>query len=112
MDRLIFPPVSEPQDGEYYLLHHWLMLVKETIPHVRSEYAWPIWYVVKPLTNEYDQIEGWEIVRRDICPRCGKRVQPEDLGAEGDWWTIPHVYCRETWQKTGWQLSLPAEADN
>jgi hypothetical protein len=66
------------------------------------EYACPAWYVARPVLDD-GYIEGWDVVRRDVCPVCGRQVRPEDLAAEGDRWKIPHGYCRDTWQEAGWQ---------
>ena len=100
--QLSLPPMSALQEGdaEAYLLHHWV--TAETKPYL-GEQAWPVWYVVRPVADEHGRVGEWEVVRRDICPRCNKPTRPEDLVAEGEGWDVPHGYCRDVWQKTGWQ---------
>jgi hypothetical protein len=94
------PPRAELAEGEYYLLHRWLVDPDETY---RSASAWPVWLVVQPVTDPESRVTGWEVVRRDVCPRCARRVRPEDLAAEGEPHRIPHAGCRKVWERTGWR---------
>lgn len=77
--QIRLPPIHALQEGAYYLLHHWVMVETE---HYRDRQAWPVWYVVRPVTGEHGRIEEWDVLRRDICPRCRKPVYPEDGSAE------------------------------
>jgi hypothetical protein len=100
----VLPDVRNLQEEERYLLHHWLTMVPDN-PYDGYETALPVWYVVTPLLSDR-YLTGWKVVRKDICPRCGDPVSPEDvaLGEGGrSRWDIPHGYCRETWEKTGWR---------
>ena len=94
------PPISALQEDEYYLLHHWAVAEAE---HCRDRQAWPVWYVVRPVVDERGHVDGWDLVRRDICPKCNQPVQPDDLAAEKNQWDIPHGSCRDVWGKTGWR---------
>lgn len=98
----VLPDVRKLQQEERYLLHHWLTLTPDGPDH-SYELALPVWYVVAPLVAAH-RLTGWRVVRRDLCPRCGERVAPEDIaaGADGRRWDLPHGYCREIWEKTGW----------
>jgi hypothetical protein len=62
--------------------------------------------VVTPVIEDH-YLTGWKVVRKDICPQCGDPVSPEDIAASAEShipWDLPHSSCRETWEKTGWQL--------
>jgi hypothetical protein len=95
------PPISGLREGEYYLLHRWAT-AWDSGRDYSFEYACPVWYVVRPVLDD-GYVEGWDVVRRDVCPVCGGQVRPGDVNAEGDRWKMPHGYCRETWQAVGWQ---------
>lgn len=99
----VLPDVQALQNRERYLLHHWLTLAPDG-PSNSYELALPVWYVVVPVLKER-YLTGWRVMRRDICPRCGETVTPEDIAAiaaNSRRWDTPHGYCRETWEKTGW----------
>ncbi len=101
----VLPDARNLRKEERYLLHHWLTMAPGS-PYDGYESALPVWYVVTPLLDDRYLAE-WKVVRKDICPRCSDPVSPEDIAAsEGgrSRWDIPHGYCRETWEKTGWQL--------
>ncbi|MBN1318454.1 MAG: hypothetical protein JXA42_23440, partial [Anaerolineales bacterium] len=98
--RAYLPPMSALREGEYYLLHHWLTA---EMKQYRELQVWPDWYVVRPVTDEHGRIEEWDIVRRDICPQCSRPVMPEDLAEEGEGLDIPHSFCRDVWERTGWR---------
>jgi hypothetical protein len=85
------PPLTQLGEGERYLLHHWL------IHHGTSGFgsAWPVWYVVRPEIED-NRLVGWQVVRRDVCPRCGHRVIP---GQPND----HHSYCQTLWSETSWE---------
>jgi len=96
------PPVSALEEGEHYLLHHWV-LTKTPSRWGESESAWPVWYVVRPgLDESARHIAGWAVVRKDICPACARRASPGDLLVTGEKWQVPHGLCRDVWA-AGWQ---------
>ena len=100
----ILPDVRDLKEGERYLLHHWLTMAPDN-PSGGYEIALPVWYVVTPLLSDH-YLTGWQVERKDICPRCAKPVSPEELTpGEGDLsrWDIPHGLCREVWEKTSWR---------
>lgn len=120
------PPLSalDVAQDQRYMLHHWLTYTtKEEHPPA----AYPVWLVVKPIlgqpiTHGGAPIEGWEVVRRDICPVCCRPVSPEEmmlqvkLGALGipfdneTSWHLPHGgNCRKVWEKGGWKPYLAAK---
>ncbi len=104
----VLPDVRNLQHQERYLLHHWLTLAPDG-PFHSYELALPVWYVVAPVVEER-RLTGWRVVRRDICPRCGEAVTPENIATAADGrqhWDTPHGYCRETWEKTGWLPPVP-----
>ena len=94
------PPLPALHEGAYYLLHHW---VTAETRHDRDRQAWPVWYVVRPVTDVHGHVDGWDVVRRDICPKCSNPVKSDDLIAGKNRWDTPHGYCRDVWQKTGWR---------
>lgn len=102
-----FPPISELQPGERYLLHHWLSLNKD-------DCFLPVWYVVRPEVESQlsQRWNGLNVVRKDICPVCGKRVTPDqlDAGQYSDKFEDPHGWCREKWNQIQWQPSLAPTA--
>jgi hypothetical protein len=88
-----FPPLSELGPGEQYMLHHWLL--QPGTPDSTHSMAHPAWYVVKAVLQA-GRLETWQVVRKDICPACGRRVLP---GQEQE----KHARCQEVWAETGWQ---------
>jgi hypothetical protein len=101
------PPVSCLQDGEYYMLHHWLTECDDR--GQRATCAWPIWYVVKPVprVDDLNHVEEWQVVRGDVCPVCGHQVAEETLAQVDE---PSHAGCRGVWDKTSWQpVSSEAE---
>ncbi len=110
----------DQEAGERYLLHHWLVTYDDEF-HYYS--AWPVWYVVKPVLGQERHntrpIEGWKIVRQDICPCCTTAVTPVDMGAnvkavakdiKPDWrnkWG--HDHCRKIWRAGKWKIFLEAQ---
>jgi hypothetical protein len=101
----VLPDVRRLVGEERYLVHHWLTMPPES-PSGGIEIALPAWYVVLPVLGDR-YLTGWKVVRKDICPHCGDPVSPEDIAAGEDGrhrWDIPHGYCRESWEKTGWSL--------
>ncbi len=92
------PLISSLAEDEQYLLHHWLL------EHgTEATLAWPIWYVVKADVTPDGHHQGWQVVRKDVCPSCGRPALP-GVPAGKD----PHRFCREFWEKIGWEP--PAEA--
>lgn len=98
--QLRLPPMAALPEGAYYLLHHWAVTGTE---RRRDRRAWPVWYVVRPVIDEQGHVDGWDVVRRDLCPRCSRPVEPDDLSAEENRWDLPHANCREVWGETGWR---------
>jgi hypothetical protein len=85
------PPLSQLGDEEHYLLHHWLTARGDSECTYSS--AWPVWYVVQAIIKGH-MLESWEVVRKDLCPRCDHQVLPDKQEA--------HRYCQELWEETGW----------
>jgi hypothetical protein len=105
MFEAVLPDICNLQEGEHYLLHHWLTM-RSGNPPDSFETALPVWYVVTPVIED-GYLSGWTVVRKDICPWCGEAVSPEDVAANQQGrnrWDIPHGNCREIWEKTGWRL--------
>jgi hypothetical protein len=88
------PASSLLGEGEKYLLHHWLLLHPD--PKGNYQAACPAWYVVKPIYRDH-YLDGWEVVGKDICPRCLRRVRADAPDAHQD--------CRAFWEKMGWAPS-------
>ncbi len=106
------PDMTELGEEERYLLHHWLL----TKDDGSLETAWPVWYAVKPILGEEQKhtqlcpIEGWEVIRKDICPCCTRPVTGKDMTANAlnalRGKTISrsqHQHCRKVWEESGWQ---------
>lgn len=104
------PPIEALGEGERYLLHHWLAVEKRSSVE-RYQLGLPVWYVVKPVIQER-QITGWNVVRRDICPVCGKKFLPEHAGGSqyANRWDDPHGWCREDLKAAGWAPEPEPEA--
>ena len=106
-----FPDAAELGKDERYLLHHWVT-IKKNSSSGDYELAVPVWYVVTPVVEDR-WIKGWNVVRKDICPVCGKRILPEHLN-EGQYkhsYDDPHHGCRESWASMTWLKEMaPATA--
>jgi len=89
----LFPDAGRLNDGEKYLLHHWLLKREERYQLV---YGYPVWLVV---TATDDETGGRRVVRDDLCPRCGHRVPADGPAGDGD--EQSHRWCRELWEETG-----------
>lgn len=101
----VLPDICNLQEGEHYLLHHWLTMLSGN-PAEGFVTALPVWYVVTPVIEDR-YLTGWTVVRKDICPWCGEPVSPEDAAAGEECrnrWDIPHGNCHDIWEKTGWRL--------
>ena len=97
----ILPDTKQLQEGERYLLHHWLLL-REERSYSATEVALPVWYVVTPQWRDRT-LTGWRVVRKNICPNCGAPVEagpPQEEPGKG--WNGPHGECYETWTRIGW----------
>ncbi len=97
------PPAEELGEGERYMLHHWIVVTKHSISSGDYELGMPVWYVVRMVVEDR-YIRGWNVVRKDICPCCGKRILPEQMDAKQYTcrWDDPHRECRETWTQMPW----------
>lgn len=80
--------------GEKYLLHRWLLKREKEHGVV---YGYPGWLVV---TVDEGKPPGWQIVKDNVCPRCGREVV---LGTEGGEGEADHRYCQELWAQIGWR---------
>jgi hypothetical protein len=101
----VLPDVRNLHEEERYLLHHWLTMSSGSPPEA-FETALPVWYVVTPVVEDR-YLTGWNVIRRNICPWCGDPVTPNEITSESagrDKWELPHGFCREAWEKTGWRL--------
>lgn len=91
-------------EGEKYLLHHWL--ISQEPGNVPT--AVPVWIVVKDVSeNRYSY--KWEVVRDDICPKCGERVTAGDMKVTmtpKSPWTVSHGFCRKLWVEQNWEPTL------
>jgi hypothetical protein len=92
------PRLSSLAEGEQYLLHHWLLEHGTEVT-----FGWPVWYVVKADVTADCHHRGWQVVRKDVCPRCYRPATPGVPEGKG-----LHRFCRELWEKIGWKP--PAEA--
>jgi hypothetical protein len=101
------PPPRQLQEGEHYMLHHWL--VERGDREQRATSAWPAWYVVRPIpeVDDLHHVEEWQVVRRAICPVCGRQVSGTMLSQVDE---RPHAGCRRVWDRTGWRPA-PSEGD-
>ncbi len=96
-----FPDAGLLRKGEKYLLHRWLLRNDE---RYRLVYAYPVWLVVKAAG---DDVDGWRVVRDNLCPRCGYSVLAEHLAGNDDVLGTSgghrsHRWCRELWEEIGW----------
>lgn len=101
----VLPDVRNLQGEERYLLHHWLTMPSHSPPEA-YETALPVWYVVTPVIEDR-YLTGWKVIHRDICPWCADPVIPEEFVLESAGRSkreLPHGFCREAWEKTGWRL--------
>jgi hypothetical protein len=101
----VLPDVRNLQGEERYLLHHWLTMPSGDPPEA-YETALPVWYVVTPVVEDR-YLTGWKVIRRNICPWCADPVAPEEFTPESAGrgkWELPHGFCWEAWEKTGWRL--------
>ncbi len=109
LGRFDLPLLSDLAEDERYLLHHWLTVRDDEF---NFESAYPVWYVVQPVLGEEEfgrrPINGWTIVRRDICPCCGERVMPDVydklLKSSHPSYETPHWNCLKAWQQMEWTL--------
>ncbi|MCI0643450.1 MAG: hypothetical protein L0346_01010 [Chloroflexi bacterium] len=88
-----FPDANRLAEEEKYLLHHWLLHWEGDT----SCYAYPVWLVVRPGGADGE----WQVVRGDLCPKCGLVVESRPPESAGGW--PQHQFCRELWQTAGWQ---------
>ena len=97
------PPFAALADRQSYLLHHWLSQ-RAWHPHGTprdcSDFVLPVWFTVTPGPEKPDAPLAWQVVHRDLCPACGRRVSPEQFLAPHPG---PHAGCARTWQNYGWR---------
>ncbi|MCI0580177.1 MAG: hypothetical protein L0332_18005 [Chloroflexi bacterium] len=88
-----FPDARCLAEGEKYLLHRWLLHRERD----KNCYAYSIWLVVRVGSADGE----WQVVRGDLCPKCGQAVGPRQPDSADGW--PPHQFCQELWQTAGWQ---------
>ncbi len=115
------PPLKDLAENQRYLLREWLICTTGKSPYTLTA-AYPVWYVVEPILSQeadpagHRRIEGWEVVRRNICPVCHQKVISQEMVLhaeaahqrlpvnENHDWYLPHGRCREVWEKGKWLL--------
>lgn len=94
-----FPRPAYLAAGEKYLLYRWLLWQEK--PGTRHT-AVPVWLVVKEIgVSSYEK--AWQVVRENICFRCGRPVSPAAGQGRGDEPANDHHHCREMWRRYGWR---------
>lgn len=100
--RVPFPDAGRLNDGEKYLLHHWLLKREEQYHLV---FAYPVWLVVRAADGDTG---NWLVVQDSLCPQCSHEVRREHLTGSGDdalrrsGGHRSHRWCHELWEETGW----------
>jgi hypothetical protein len=105
LSRSPWPHRKHLKEGEKYLLHRWLLKKDKQDGLVTVT---PVWLVVTD-TAEDRYSHKWQVVRDNICIRCGEAVTVADMACSVNKkrsWETPHGHCREMWQAHSWAPTL------